>query len=94
MHPAYWALDPEADHKLAHASGGSSDADNLTTLHTMCNTRKSSLAAESLPKVNLASPATEPPWDDLGVVNRGRDAGTSDNPGCGRGAHIGAHKTF
>lgn len=65
MHPAYWALAPEADHKLAHASGGSSNVDHLTTLHAMCNTRKSSLAAESLPKVNLVSPANETPWDGL-----------------------------
>ncbi|WAA65596.1 HNH endonuclease [Microbacterium oxydans] len=65
VHPAYWALAPEADHKLAHASGGSSDVDNLTTLHAMCNTRKSSLAAETLPKVNLVSPAAETHWDGL-----------------------------
>lgn len=65
VHPAYWALAPEADHKLAHASGGSSDVDNLTTLHAMCNTRKSSLAAESLPQVQLVPPATETTWDGL-----------------------------
>lgn len=41
IHPAFWAVAPEADHVLAHASGGAGEIDNLTTLHTMCNTRKS-----------------------------------------------------
>jgi len=45
VHPACWALAPEADHTLAHANDGSNDAENLTTIHAMCNTRKSSLAA-------------------------------------------------
>lgn len=64
VHPAYWALAPEADHVLAHAGGGSSDPVNLTTLHAMCNTRKSSLAADSLPLVG-AAPAHDPEWDGL-----------------------------
>lgn len=64
VHPAYWALAPEADHVLAHAGGGSSDPENLTTLHAMCNTRKSSLAADSLPLVS-AMPAHDPEWDGL-----------------------------
>jgi hypothetical protein len=64
VHPAYWALAPEADHVLAHADGGSSDPSNLTTLHAMCNTRKSSLAVSSLPTVATA-PASDLPWDGL-----------------------------
>lgn len=76
VHPAYWALAPEADHVLAHANGGTSDAANLTTLHAMCNTRKSSLAAGTLPPVATVPPlAAVPPastvspdmpiWDGL-----------------------------
>ncbi|MCK2024352.1 HNH endonuclease [Microbacterium sp. kSW2-24] len=64
VHPAYWALAPEADHVLAHANGGSSDAANLTTLHAMCNTRKSILAADALPMVD-ATPMRDPEWDGL-----------------------------
>lgn len=51
VHTVSWALAPEADHVVAHSSGGSSEAGNLTTLHAMCNTRKSSLAADALPVV-------------------------------------------
>jgi len=64
VHPAYWVLAPEADHVLAHANGGTSDAVNLTTLHAMCNTRKSSLPAESLPLV-AAAPPRDAEWDGL-----------------------------
>lgn len=64
VHPAYWALAPEADHVLAHAGGGSSDPSNLTTLHAMCNTRKSSLAVDSLPLVST-TPARDQGWDGL-----------------------------
>ncbi|SFR63020.1 hypothetical protein SAMN04488591_2574 [Microbacterium azadirachtae] len=63
VHPAYWALAPEADHTLAHANGGSSDAANLTTMHAICNTRKSSLAAAALPPATGASALTN--WDGL-----------------------------
>lgn len=63
LHPAYWALAPEADHTLAHANGGSSEIDNLTTVHARCNTMKSSLAAESLPV--LAATAPTGTWDGL-----------------------------
>ncbi|MEV8265741.1 HNH endonuclease signature motif containing protein [Microbacterium sp. NPDC077057] len=63
VHPAYWALAPEADHVLAHAGGGSSDPENLTTLHAMCNTRKSSLDAASLSVA--AAPAHDSEWDGL-----------------------------
>lgn len=64
VHPAYWALAPEADHVLAHASGGSSDAANLTTLHAMCNTRKSSLEAARLPVAGAAL-VSDGDWDGL-----------------------------
>lgn len=64
VHPAYWALAPEADHVLAHTRGGSSDASNLTTLHAMCNTRKSSLAVASLP-TPIEPPETAGGWDGL-----------------------------
>ncbi|KJL30569.1 HNH endonuclease [Microbacterium oxydans] len=79
VHPAYWALAPEADHVLAHAGGGSSDPANLTTLHAMCNTRKSSLAADSLPLV-AATPARDSEWDGLlsryaDIVTIGETAG-------------------
>ncbi|UPL17497.1 hypothetical protein [Microbacterium aurugineum] len=49
---------------LAHAHGGTSETANLTTLHAMCNTRKPSLAAESLPFV---TPGTvhHSDWDGL-----------------------------
>ncbi|WP_152642067.1 HNH endonuclease [Microbacterium azadirachtae] len=64
MHPAYWALAPEADHTLAHANGGSSGIENLTTMHAMCNTRKSSLTADGLPAVR--QPASgDARWDGL-----------------------------
>lgn len=63
LHPAYWALAPEADHTLAHALGGSSETDNLTTMHASCNTMKSSLAAESLPVFDATAP--DGPWDGL-----------------------------
>lgn len=64
VHPAYWALAPEADHVLAHANGGTSDAANLTTLHAMCNTRKSSLPAGSLPPIAEFA-LRDPGWDGL-----------------------------
>jgi len=64
VHPAYWVLAPEADHTLAHAHGGSSGMENLTTMHTMCNARKSSLAVDRLPAV--PRPAFDSTgWDGL-----------------------------
>lgn len=63
VHPVYWALAPEADHVVAHSSGGSSEAGNLTTLHAMCNTRKSSLAADSLPVITRRPHDVK--WDGL-----------------------------
>ena len=63
VHPAYWALAPEADHTLAHANGGSDDAANLTTMHAMCNTRKSSLAADVLPAALAMTDSGH--WDGL-----------------------------
>lgn len=79
VHPSYWALAPEADHVLAHAGGGSSDAANLTTLHAMCNTRKSSLAAHALPLVTPVE-TTSSDWDGLlsryaDIVNAGETTG-------------------
>lgn len=65
LHPAYWALAPEADHTLAHANGGSSGIENLTTMHAMCNTMKSSLAVETLPEVAAAIQTTNSSWDGL-----------------------------
>ncbi|MDR2322148.1 MAG: HNH endonuclease [Microbacterium sp.] len=64
VHPAYWVLAPEADHTLAHANGGSDGIENLTTMHAMCNTRKSSLAVDGLPAV-LRPAADEAQWDGL-----------------------------
>lgn len=64
VHPVYWALAPEADHKLAHSHGGSNDIDNLTTLHAMCNTQKSSLAIDALPILSTAA-ATANDWNGL-----------------------------
>ncbi|GAA1692441.1 hypothetical protein GCM10009808_06950 [Microbacterium sediminicola] len=52
IHPMYWALAPEADHKFAHARGGTGEIANLTTLHTMCNVRKSDALATELPAVD------------------------------------------
>lgn len=64
VHPVYWALAPEADHVIPHASGGSNAVENLTTLHALCNTRKSNLAAMDIPILNR--PATSfLPWDGL-----------------------------
>ncbi|KQV07074.1 HNH endonuclease [Leifsonia sp. Root112D2] len=63
IHPAFWAVAPEADHVLAHARGGAGEMDNLTTLHTTCNARKANLLVAELPVV---VPAKEiPGWDGL-----------------------------
>lgn len=45
IHPVFWALAPEADHRVAHSKGGTNTLDNLTTLHALCNTRKSDTIA-------------------------------------------------
>jgi len=80
VHPAFWALAPEADHVLAHANGGSSDLDNLTTLHAMCNTRKSSLEVGALPSPAAIPPDADAEWDGLisryaDIVIAGNDLG-------------------
>lgn len=63
IHPMYWALAPEADHNFAHASGGTGDIANLTTLHTMCNARKSDALVADLPA--LDRPEKVIGWDGL-----------------------------
>ncbi|KQP67814.1 hypothetical protein ASF40_19990 [Microbacterium sp. Leaf288] len=63
IHPMYWALAPEADHTLAHARGGTGDIANLTTLHTMCNARKSDSLLTELPTVDR--PEHVVGWDGL-----------------------------
>ena len=63
IHPAFWAVAPEADHVLAFARGGAGEMGNLTTLHTTCNARKSDSLVADLP---LVTPAKElPGWDGL-----------------------------
>lgn len=63
IHPVYWALAPEADHVLAHSRGGTNELDNLSTLHTACNARKSdSLSAHLAP---VTPPAASADWDGL-----------------------------
>lgn len=63
-HPVYWLLAPEADHTIAHAQGGSSEIGNLTTMHAMCNTRKSNLVADTLPAIAAAA-VEDRSWDGL-----------------------------
>ncbi|MGK3949919.1 HNH endonuclease [Microbacterium sp. K2] len=91
VHPAYWALAPEADHVLAHAGGGSSDPQNLTTLHAMCNTRKSSLAADSLPLAS-SMPAHDPEWD--GLLSRYADVVTIGETTGRRHSSPGYHSSW
>lgn len=78
IHPAFWALAPEADHVIAHSSGGTNEPSNLTTLHTTCNTRKSSTARSALPPVVIGN--HDAAWDGLtavypGVVAAGEEHG-------------------
>ena len=78
IHPMYWALAPEADHKFAHARGGTGDVGNLTTLHTMCNARKSDSLVAELPAVDRPEQVLK--WDGLleaypSIVALGRDHG-------------------
>lgn len=87
-HPAYWALAPEADHTLAHANGGSSEIDNLTTMHAMCNTRKSSLAVDSLPAVTAAA-VEDRSWD--GLLSRYADIIVAGNSHGRRHSRPGYH---
>lgn len=68
IHPAYWALAPEADHVVAHSGGGTSAEDNLTTLHTMCNARKADALRHELPALDRKPDAE--PWDGLTSVYR------------------------
>lgn len=63
IHPMYWALAPEADHTFAHARGGTGGVANLTTLHTMCNARKSDSLVAELPQVD--KPAQVAEWKGL-----------------------------
>ena len=63
IHPMYWALAPEADHRFAHARGGAGDVDNLTTLHTMCNARKSDSLVTELPAIDKPEHVLR--WDGL-----------------------------
>jgi len=63
MHPVFWALAPEADHRHPHAHGGENSLENLTTLHAACNTMKSD-------SIRAASASTAPDgepdrWDGL-----------------------------
>lgn len=63
VHPMYWALAPEADHRFAHARGGTGDIANLSTLHTMCNARKSDALVTELPTIDR--PEHVIGWDGL-----------------------------
>jgi len=90
VHPAYWALAPEADHVVAHASGGSDDASNLTTLHAMCNTRKSSLAANGLPVIERVADLDG--WD--GLLSRYADIVVAGDTHGRRHAAPGYHRAW
>lgn len=92
VHPAYWALAPEADHTLAHANGGSSDVENLTTMHTMCNTRKSSLAAGELPAGTPVTAADADSWD--GLLSRYADIVLAGNQRGRRHSAPGYHRNW
>lgn len=79
IHPAYWFVVPEVDHALAHASGGTGELANLTTLHAACNALKAAASITELPPVDRAG-AVEG-WDGLlsqypGVVAAGELHGT------------------
>jgi len=77
VHPAFWAVAPEADHVRAHSAGGGGGEDNLATLHVRCNTVKADSRVEDLPQVE-ARPAPED-WDGLvsaysAIVMAGQEA--------------------
>lgn len=63
IHPAFWALAPEADHVLAFSRGGDGGLENLTTLHTTCNARKSAALVAALPVVEPVAEIRG--WDGL-----------------------------
>jgi 5-methylcytosine-specific restriction endonuclease McrA len=63
MHPAFWALAPEADHTVAHRRGGAGALENLTTLHALCNTAKSDGLVDKLPVVPQTKARAG--WDGL-----------------------------
>ncbi|WIB65803.1 HNH endonuclease [Curtobacterium sp. MCBD17_040] len=63
MHPAFWALAPEADHTVAHSRGGAGALENLTTMHALCNTAKSDALLTDLPVVDRLEAADG--WDGL-----------------------------
>ncbi len=63
VHPVFWALAPEADHKLAHSRGGLNVLENLTTLHAACNTQKSD-SLEAHMRRN-ETPRVHGEWDGL-----------------------------
>lgn len=63
IHPAFWVLAPEVDHALPLSQGGTDDPDNLTTLHTVCNARKSAALLHELPV--LRKPVAVAGWDGL-----------------------------
>lgn len=74
IHPAYWALAPEADHTVAYSQGGPGALSNLATMHTACNARKSDSVLEELPLVDRI--AAVDGWDGLvdsyaGIVDAG-----------------------
>lgn len=78
IHPAYWAVAPEADHVLAHSRGGAGEMGNLTTLHTTCNAQKSDSLVAELPVVVPAKEISG--WDGLlaayaGTVAAGNNHG-------------------
>lgn len=63
IHPAFWAVVPEADHTVPHSRGGGGDLTNLATLHTACNARKSDSLVADLPVVASTDPVIG--WDGL-----------------------------
>jgi hypothetical protein len=78
IHPAFWALAPEVDHVLALGRGGGNLADNLATLHTICNASTSDALVEEQPTLELTDEGCE--WDGLlstyvGVVDTGQSHG-------------------
>jgi len=63
IHPAFWLLAPEIDHRLAHSRGGASNLENLTTLHTVCNARKSDALLADVAAAEV--PSRDDRWDGL-----------------------------
>jgi hypothetical protein len=78
IHPAFWSLAPEVDHILPHSRGGHGGTANLTTLHTLCNARKSDSFADEIPSAQAI--AATAAWDGLvpaypAVVEAGNNHG-------------------